>query len=66
MTEQQREGSADVPEDVPQSVKTDPQSENVDEKGSGESQESLPEEQEVEPQSPSRSAVGCRSARSRT
>ena len=48
------------------SVKTYPQSENVDEKGSGESQESLPEEQEVEPQSPSRSAVGCRSARSST
>ena len=37
---------ADVPEDVPQGVKTDPQSENVDEKASGESPETPPEVQE--------------------
>ena len=37
---------ADVAEDVPQGVKTDPQSENVDETGSGESWESPPEVQE--------------------
>ena len=57
----QAAASADVPEDVPQGVKTDPQNENVDEKGSGESWESVPEVQEgrgrmfaqSNPQSPS-------------